>query len=224
MKTFLAFAAHPDDLEFSCTGMMMRLVEEGYRGIYVIITNGENGFKAGKVSADQRVEIRKQEQLRAAEMVGITKVKFLDHVDGFLEYSESLRRRLVEIIKQYKPEIVLSWDPANRDFDNLNLLHRDHRICAEMVFDACFAAKNLHMYEGDAHRVGHLYFYGSNKPNYYEDISGRMNKKLDILRNHASQFPDFSKVDKFIRELNSNPDSGFTYSEAFRVMEVVQVT
>ena len=185
MKTAIGFAAHPDDLEFSGTAKMKQLHDEGYRLIYVIITNGENGF---------------------------------------LKYSEKLRSELVKLIKDYKPEIVFSFDPANKSFSSLNLLHRDHRVAAEAVFDACFAAKNFHMYPGERHQVKEMYFFASDKPNHFVDITDLIDFKLELLACHKSQFPDFSKVEKYIKKTVSSQSSEYKYSEAFRVMEVKQVT
>jgi len=225
MKTAIGFAAHPDDLEFSCTATMKKLKEQGYRLIYVIITNGENGFKNGaEDTAAKRIAVRKREQLAVAKLLGVEKVYFLGYRDGFLEYSEELRAELVKIIKQYQPNIVFSFDPANKSFSSLNLLHRDHRVAAEAVFDACFAAKNYHMYPGTAHRVEKMYFFASDKPDHFEDITDLIDYKLKLLSFHKSQFPDFSKVEKYIKEKVSNQTEEYKYSEAFRVMEVIQVT
>jgi LmbE family N-acetylglucosaminyl deacetylase len=225
MKNAIGFAAHPDDLEFSCTGTMKKLRDAGYEIYYVILTNGENGFKSNpRVTPEQRVRIRKDEQLQVAEKLGVREVHFLDYRDGFLEYSEELRGRLVSIIKQYKPEIVFSFDPANSSFSNLNVFHRDHRVAAQAVFDACFAAKNYHMYPGDAHRIDKLYFFASDQPDYFEDITDLMDFKLSLLACHKSQFPDFSKVEKYIKEKISNKTDIYRYSEPFRVMQVEQYT
>ncbi len=118
MKTAIGFAAHPDDLEFSCTATMKKLHDSGYRIIYVIITNGENGFKIGSAGIpEQRIETRKKEQLKVADILGVAQVHFLGYRDGFLEYSEKLRAGLVELIKRYKPQIVFSFDPANKSFE-----------------------------------------------------------------------------------------------------------
>ena len=225
MKTAIGFAAHPDDLEFSCTATMKKLGDEGYRLIYVIITNGENGFKIGSEEIpEQRIETRKKEQLKVADILGVAQVHFLGYRDGFLEYSEKLRAGLVELIKRYKPQIVFSFDPANKSFESLNLLHRDHRVAAEAVFDACFAAKNLHMYPGEAHRIEKMFFFASDKPNHYEDITNLIDFKLKLLACHKSQFPDFSQVENYIKETISRQSDEYKYSEAFRVMEVKQVT
>ena len=224
MKTAIGFAAHPDDLEFSCTATMKKLHDSGYRIIFVIMTNGENGFKIGSAGTpEQRIETRKKEQLKAVKILGVAQVHFLDYRDGFLEYSEKLRAGLVKLLKKYKPQIVFSFDPANKSFESLNLLHRDHRVAAEAVFDACFAAKNLHMYPGEAHRIEKMFFFASDKPNHYEDITNLIDFKLRLLACHKSQFPDFSKVENYIKETVCNQTDDYKYSEAFRVLEVRQV-
>ena len=112
MKRLLCFGAHPDDLEFSCTGRVSRLISEGYEAVYVIATNGENGFGSNDIPREERVRIREREQRAAARAVGVKEVIFLHHRDGFLEYTEDLRRDLAMLLKKFKPELVFSFDPA----------------------------------------------------------------------------------------------------------------
>lgn len=221
--SILCFAAHPDDLEYSCTGALHRLLAEGHTAAYVIATNGENGFKEDGVPREERVRIRREEQLAAARAIGVEDVVFLDHRDGFLEYSDALRRRLVDLIRAFRPELVFSFDPANRTFENLHLFHRDHRVVAEVVFDACFAAKNRFMYPGEPHRVQKLYLFGSAEPNHFEDITAFIDRKIEILALHTSQFADFSIVDDYIRNEHSRQTREFAHCEAFRVIEVKRV-
>ena len=107
MKTAIGFAAHPDDLEFSCTATMKKLSMDGYRIIYVIITNGENGFKSKPdKTPEERSAIRKKEQLKVAEMLGVEVIHFLDYRDGFLEYTEQLRAELTSLIKKMKHYVM----------------------------------------------------------------------------------------------------------------------
>jgi len=224
-KSIVGFAAHPDDLEFTCTGTLSKMKQSGYEINYVIVTNGENGFKKeSKWEPKERIEIRLREQLEVARKLGVNEVVFLDYSDGFLTYSEELRGQLVGIIKKYQPQIIFSFDPANREFDNLNLFHRDHRVLSEVVFDACFAAKNKHMYPGKPHQVEHIYFYGTNQPNHFEDITNSIDFKLELLACHQSQFPDFKKVADFIKNKLSKGTKKYKYSEAFRILEVEQLT
>ena len=80
------------------------------------------------------------------------------------------------------------------------------------------------MYPGDRHIVEQIYFFGTNHPNHFEDITDNIEFKLDLLACHKSQFPDFSKVESFIREKVSRNADGYTYSEAFRRVIVEQIT
>jgi LmbE family N-acetylglucosaminyl deacetylase len=224
-KVIIGFAAHPDDLEFTSTGTLSKMKKSGYEINYVIVTNGENGFKIdSKWEPKERIEIRIREQLEVARKLGVNEVVFLDYSDGFLTYTEELRSQLVGIIKKYQPQIIFSFDPANRDYNNLNLFHRDHRVLSEAVFDACFAAKNKHMYPGQPHPVEKIYFYGSNQPNHYEDISNSIDFKLELLACHQSQFPDFKKVADYIKNTLSKETKKYKYSEAFRILEIEQLT
>jgi LmbE family N-acetylglucosaminyl deacetylase len=225
MSTILCIGAHPDDMEYTCTGTLAKFKKQGYRIYYIIVTNGENGFKCEKkTTVQQRIRIRKEEQLEATRKLGVEKVFFLGYRDGFLVYTEKLRRQLVKIIKTLKPEIIFTFDPANKSYDNLNALHHDHRVVAEAVFDACFAAKNLWMYPGEQHRIWKMYFFTTDKPNHIEDITDLMDFKLELLSCHRSQFPDFAKVADHVRNDLSKHSEEFTYSEAFRVVEVKQPT
>lgn len=224
-KTVLAIGAHPDDLEFSSTGTLYKFKQEGYRLIYVIVTNGENGFKMKKeVKRKERIKIRQKEQLKVVKKLGVQDIIFLNYRDGRLAYDEQLRQRLVKIIKKVKPQIVFCFDPANREFDNINLFHRDHRIVGEVVFDAVFAAKNNFMYDGNSHKVEKIYFYGTYKPNHFEDITGILDFKFELLACHRSQFPDFSVIREFVLEKVLKKDEAGRICEYFRVLDVRPLT
>jgi LmbE family N-acetylglucosaminyl deacetylase len=222
-KIALAIGAHPDDIEFSCTGSLLNLKEKGYEAYYVIATNGENGFKAGYKPRKQRMKIRYHEQLNAANILGVKKVYFLGHKDGFLENSDDLRQELVKIIRKVKPEIIFSFDPANRTFENINLQHRDHRKIGKSVFDAVFAARNSYIYPGKAFQVSYLYLFGTDRPNYFENINKQIKKKIEILSAHKSQFSDFDKVADWVRNYLSKFTRKYKYSEAFRIVKIERI-
>lgn len=225
-KCVLAIGAHPDDLEFGCSMTVKKLIEEGYDAYYVIITNGENGCKKKVKTVQERVNIRKKEQLEAAKKTGVKKVYFFGEKDGFLEYKESIRKKLTLLIKALKPEIVFGFDPANHDFTSINLFHRDHRMAAILAFDAVFAAKNEFIYphKNGLHKVGKMFLFVSNNPNYFIDISGDIDVKLDILSSYRSQFPNFDNFVKFYKENFSSLHPDYRYSESFRVLEIVQIS
>ena len=222
MKSIICFGAHPDDIEIGCAGLLKKHFVNNYDVYFMVFTNGENGFKIDSFSQEQRIEIRRNEQLAVAKDLGIKKVYFLDNKDGFLEYTEDLRKSVVQIIKQIRPEIVFSFDPSNQKFNDLNLYHRDHRVAAQVVFDACFAAKNAWMYPGKPHTVSKIYFFASDIPNHHEDISDLMEFKLDLIALHRSQFPDLLILDKLLKQKISPEYKDMAHAERFRIFDIAQ--
>lgn len=225
-KTILAFAAHPDDLEFGACITVKNFIKEGYEVHYVIATAGDNGFKIKNISKQKRIKVREKEQLDAANATGVKKVYFWGYEDGFLKYTDKLRKRITEIIKKLQPEIVITFDPANRDWDNLNLLHRDHRVISEAVCDGVFAAKNQFIYKSkyNPHKVSRMLFFGSNKPDYFTDITDRMDEKMEIIHCHRSQFTDFEKFRKSFTEFFTKDSDKYLHSESFRELNVLTFT
>ncbi len=222
MRDLVCIGAHADDVEFGCLGTVIRLMGEGYRARFVILTNGENGFKIGDggTPREERVRVRKQEQLEVARRLGLAEVVFLDQRDGFLSYTDELRGRLVAVLKEVRPEKVFTFDPANQEYDNINLFHRDHRAAAQLAFDACFAAKNRWLYPGEPHRVEEIWFFGSHKPDTFVDVSEVIDRKLELLACHRSQFPDFTAIARQVRETLSGPHDGYAHAESFRVLRL----
>ena len=223
MKTILAVSAHPDDIEFGCSGTIYKFIKKGYKAILVVVTNGESGFKQEHKPKFQRVNIREKEQKKAASILGIEEVIFLHEKDGFLKNTPKLRKKLVSIIKKYKPSIIFTFDPGNKDFSSLNLHHTDHREVGEAVFDAAFAAKNKYLFPGKPHKIDSIYFFGSNKVNHKENITKFMDVKMKALAQHKSQFPDFNKIKNYVKKFLYDKKSK-SYLESFRVLEVVQLT
>src|SRR5574338_749023 len=94
-ESAMAIVAHPDDIEFSCSGTIARWVKAGTRICYVLCTSGEVGIAAPGMTKARAAEIREGEQLEAARLTGVTDVVFLRYPDGMLEATMELRRRIV---------------------------------------------------------------------------------------------------------------------------------
>ncbi|MEO1286918.1 MAG: PIG-L family deacetylase, partial [Chloroflexota bacterium] len=82
--TVVVIVAHHDDIEFGCSGTVARWVEEGATVTYVIITDGGSGSNEPGIIREELAERRIQEQLKAAEAVGVHDVRFLGYPDGTL--------------------------------------------------------------------------------------------------------------------------------------------
>jgi LmbE family N-acetylglucosaminyl deacetylase len=219
-KVILAVSAHPDDIEFHCGGTMFKMKDEGYDIYFAVATNGENGFKIEHKSKAARIKIRNQEQLKAAKLLGAKEVIFLNYKDCFLPNNDELRQKLVYIIKKVKPEIIFSFDPANRSFESINLNHREHRVIAEAVFDAVFAARNRYFSRGESHAVSRFWFYGPDKPNHYENITGQIGNKIRLIEAHRSQFDRRDSMEKWVKEHLSKYTRKYRFSEKFRIVEI----
>lgn len=113
----LVFAPHPDDEVFGCGGAIIRHLQHGDEVNVIIVTDGSFPLNESQKTADYP-EIRKQESLAAAKILGYGKPQFLDFRDGFLEADEKLIARLLNIIREFQPKII--YLPSETE------IHPDH--------------------------------------------------------------------------------------------------
>ena len=227
-KKVLVFSAHPDDLDFGCAGTVAKLTSEGKEVVYCIITDGRKGvqkkehfgMEGKKISA-----IREREQRAAAKTVGVNKVIFLKEKDGELENTSKVREKIAKAIRIEKPDLVFAFDPASCTFENFYRCHRDHRMGAEAVFDAIYPGAGSPVFfpslakAGIApHQIKGIWFYATEKPNIFIDISKTIERKIAALTCHDSQFKDIGEVPKFIklRAKEAGKKKGMKYAETFR--------
>ncbi len=227
-KKFLVFAAHPDDQDFGCSATIARLTDSGHTVVYSILTNGEKGTHAVKQSTKDMVAMREREQRDAASCAGVKEVIFLRETDGDLEHTNDVRKRVTKTIRTAQPDIVISLDPGNQRFDDFYRFHRDHRLAAEIVFDAIYPAAGSDAFFPELtaqgivpHQIEEAWFFGTDRPNFFVDVSDFLEKKLDVLRAHASQFVDMKAVEKMIKErahaaANESKMADVEYAESFR--------
>lgn len=224
-KKFLVFSAHPDDLDFGCAGTIATLTKEGNEVVYCILTNGEKGTHKVKQTREEMIAMREREQGAAGEAVGVHKVVFLRNTDGDLEHTKEIRREVTRVIRKERPDIVLSLDPANHNFDNFYRFHRDHRITAEIVFDAIYPGVGSDAFFPELvqedilpHQIEEVWFYSPEKPNHYINITSTITKKIAALKSHESQIKDMKEMEKRIRgrAREAGKKKGWKYAEAFR--------
>ena len=124
-KKVLVIGAHPDDPETMCGGTMLKLKAMGAEVVSVYLTSGEAGIK-GKNHEEARY-IRQAEARHACEVMGV-KAEFLTQIDGNAEVNKERYAEMKALIEREKPDMVITHWPIDS--------HRDHRVCAVLVYDA----------------------------------------------------------------------------------------
>lgn len=229
-KTVLAVAAHPDDLEFGVSGSVAKWAAQGADCYYLLLTDGSKGSEDRHISSSDLIKIRRREQRDAAKILGVKKVFFLDYPDGHLENSQDLKRDIVRIIRETKPEVVMTMDPTMAyalDYGFLN--HPDHRAAGQATLDAIFPLARDHLSfpellaDGlEPHKVATVLLIHFEKWNYHEDITHSMAKKMKALAAHKSQMADIKATQKMMTDVATQlgKEAGFKYAESFLRIDV----
>jgi bacillithiol biosynthesis deacetylase BshB1 len=222
----LAIAAHPDDVELTCGGALIKAARAGYRTAILDLTRGEMGTRGS-------AEIRAAEAAAAAELMGVTHRLNAGFPDARIDNGDDTRRELVRIVRQLQPRVVIVPFPVGR--------HPDHRIASELGRDSCFLA-GLANYpaEGDPHRPEKILYalaYREDpvKPSFVVDISDEFETKLAAIKCYASQFdavdsageifPTGQHLYELVRIQNAHYGSLIrtAYGEPFMTHETVRV-
>jgi LmbE family N-acetylglucosaminyl deacetylase len=228
-KRAMSIHAHPDDQDFSIAGTLAKWAKAGCEIISVIITSGDAG--SNDIAHDaaykpQLAHLREDEQRAANQVLGIRETVFLRYPDGELVADLKLRKELTRLIRQYKPEVVLTGDPSGWFYGNEYINHPDHRAAAEAATYAVFPSAGTRLIFTDLlsagyepHDVKRLYIHGNEKPDTWIDISETMDIKIEALKKHLSQ-KDTHEVDDWIRKWGEEDakEKGMKYAEAYRVM------
>lgn len=221
----MVISPHPDDLDFGCGGTIAKLAKEGNAIEELIVSDGSKGSHKVGFGGKKLASIREKEEQAAAKVLGAEKVHFLKEKDGEVENTRALQKKLVAALREIKPNVVLSSEPAH-SFENMYRSHRDHRIVAEAVFDAIYpAAGNASFFPEllkkglKPHFIDELWFFAPIEANKTVDISGTITQKIQALLCHKSQIMDVKTMEMRIRERARTHKKG-KYTEKFRVLKL----
>ncbi|MDF3028774.1 MAG: LmbE family protein [Fluviicola sp.] len=226
----LAIGAHPDDVELSAAGTLLKHRALGFTTGVIDLTQGELGSRGSK-------EIRREEALAASEILGLTDRVNLKMADGFFEHSEENLRLIVEQIRRFKPQIVLLNAVSDR--------HPDHGKGSKLASEACFLAGLRRIettWEGksqEAHRPKFVYHYIQDrylKPDFVIDVTDFVEQKFASIKAYKTQFwdPDSSEPktpisgEEFFEFLRGRMAEfgrsiGVRYAEGFTVERILGV-
>ena len=222
----MAIVAHPDDVEFSCSGTLAKWARAGARISLVLVTSGDVGMARSDITRQQAAALRETEATAASKIIGATEIRFLREPDGSVEATLELRRKLVREIRRFKPEVVITGDPTVVWAGDNYINHPDHRAVALATVDAIFpAAGQPHVFEEladeglEAHKVRKVYVNNWRDGNLWEPIDDTIDVKVAALKAHESQMGSWD-VEKNIKEWAADraKDHGMQYAEIFRVV------
>lgn len=216
----MLIAAHPDDPEFGCAGTVVKWAQAGKHITYVLLTSGDKGSHDPELRPGQLAARRESEQRAAAAELGVEQVIFLRHPDGILENTMELRRQLAMIIREHRPNIIITIDPW-RHYQ----LHPDHRAAGQAALDALYAAREWYIFPEqlvdsiEPWRVKEAYLFWTENPDYWEDVSCCIETRLAGLKRHASQVgADTTKLEERIRQRvkEAGQKPGYEAAEEFK--------
>jgi len=196
----LAIAAHRDDVEITCGGTIIKLVDKGKKAGVLDLTQGEMGTKGD-------AESRARDASGASKIMGLAWRRNLELPDSAVEVNRENKLKIAQIIRATKPELVILPYWVQR--------HPDHLYAMQLGYDACYLAglRKLDI-EGEAHRP-HKIIYASSfrdvRHSFFVDISKQMDRKIEAVRAYRSQF-------------DGSPESNQIFKPGVHIFDFMKVT
>ncbi len=223
----LAIFAHPDDVELTVGGTLLKMKSLGYKTGALDVTKGEMGTRG-------TVEIRANEADEAAKILKLDVRENLELPDGHVWVTEETRTKLVRVLRRLKPKVLLTHqiDDPHPDHNHITQLVREAaRLASMQKYDFDFGQERT-----NAPIVAHNIFSQRITPSFIVDISEFVEQKTEAIRAHTSQFynPDSNELETrltgkhFIAELENRSRYfgsliGTAAGEPFFVREALNV-
>ena len=225
----LAIHAHPDDIEITCGGTLLRLTAAGHELHYASMTAGDKG--SAELDADAIANVRREEARTAAEGFG-AEFQCLEFKDLEIDVDADARRRVTEAVRRARPDVVITAPPVD--------YMTDHEHTSRLVRDACFCASvpNFATRQWDpaavTEKIPHLYYvdpiegvdwFGDRVAyDFIVDVTDTVDRKIELLACHASQRDWLRRQHGEDEYLDSarrwaaarGAAAGFAFGEAFR--------
>lgn len=222
----LAIAPHPDDVELTCGGTLLKMADAGYRTGILDLTQGETGTRGTP-------EIRAREAARAAKILGVQTRRNAGLPDAQLRVCDEYKAVIAEVVRELQPHTVILpyWEGR----------HPDHYTAAKLGYEACFLAglKNYHVV-GEPFRPFKVLYaaaYANVTPTFAVDITKQYERRRRAILAYLSQFNPpkrgarskvFLPLDELEERMNFIARHygrmiGVKYAEGFVIKEIVQV-
>jgi LmbE family N-acetylglucosaminyl deacetylase len=206
VQRVLAIVAHPDDVDFSAAGTIAAWTDAGIDVVYCIVTDGDAGGYDESVPRPDMARLRRAEQTEAAKCVGVSDLRFLGYQDGQVEANLALRKDLARVIRQVRPDRVVTSSPE-RNYARIGVSHPDHRAVGSAALDAVypdarnpFAFPELLAEEGlEPWKVREVWLAAGLAAEHYVDVTATFSRKVAALRAHQSQTGHMEDLEDFLR-------------------------
>ena len=218
----VAIYAHPDDADVACGATLARWIDAGSEVELVLCTTGDKGTTDPDTDTASLARRRSAEVDAAAAVLGVAKVHQLGRRDGEFENDLELRRQLVVLLRQARPEVIVCPDPEAVFFGEHYYNHRDHRVVGFAALDAASPAASSPLYFPDAgapHAVEYALLTGSLDPNVFVEVSATIGRKVQAVMCHKSQLGESPESFRPViaeRAAEAGRSAGIGFGEAFR--------
>ena len=173
----LVFGAHPDDVELSCSGTILKHIKQGLKIGIIDLTKGELGTRG-------TYKTRSEETKNATKVLGTVIRENMNFKDGFFINNKDNKLEVIKKIRKYQPDIVITNAPKDR--------HPDHGKASELTIEACFLSGlekiNTHQKIWRPKHIYHYIQFNNLKPDFVIDISEEMDKKIESILCYKTQF------------------------------------
>jgi LmbE family N-acetylglucosaminyl deacetylase len=188
----VVIGAHPDDADFGAGGLIALWASRGCEVTVVCVTDGDSGGFDVSVPREQVPVIRREEQRAAAELLGAKECVFLGRPDGFVEVDRELRRDLTRIIRERRPEAVVTHAPE-RNYRFVFTYHPDHLATGAAALAAVYPDARNEFAFPEVHlppwAVPQVWQFGGPADDTAVDVTEVFAAKVRACSAHDSQTP-----------------------------------
>lgn len=180
----LAIGVHPDDVELSCSGTLLKHIDQGKKVGILDLTIGELGSRGSG-------ELRLIEANKAAKVLGVIVRENIGLADGFFRNDKESQLEIIKMIRKYQPTVVLA--------NAVNDRHPDHGRASQLISEACFYSglikieTQLNGVNQEKWRPKAVYHYIQDRfitPDFVVDVTDFVDKKIEAIQSFGSQFFD----------------------------------
>lgn len=221
-RRVLVISPHQDDEVIGCGGLIARLVEDGALVYVVYILSGYSGISGDNYSY-QSIKKRESEARAACNRLGVHKLFFLREKDREIVYNPRLLKKLVDVFRDVKPNVILAPHENESDYE--------HKIVNRLTREAAWIAKSSYFLKEKVLQWKYelVLFYEVwtpiERPNYYEDITKFIDSKVSALKEYKSQNKVVNYVDAVmgLNRYRGEMSGVGKYAEAYYIKRISKV-